>query len=185
MNIEQLKEKLSNQTEDTKLKITGYIKPAGGNRLTQGSSTVTFAVNYDYGDLLKESEEQLKSVSQDTLRQLAKSHDTDLDTAQKALDELKESIRKSITSYQSGEGSRKSKKESIISLGRNVDYDQETGDIYFVAQKLDEKILVKENYKKVNSRPKTLVKNALSENLPKNLKTYKINKTDLHKLSFL
>ncbi len=109
--------------------------------------------------------ETLKNYEDQKLEFLAEKVGADMTTAQKALAELVLSSERNLN----GDNTNQSiaQQEAYISVGKGLRLKAtDTGFDLYVTGMANDKIIIKEGeYKKVNSRPKTLVKKAIQKDL--------------------
>jgi len=180
MTIEELVEGIENG--NITIKINRYEKMPNRTRLTKGVSNVVLEIDTDtYENQLKESLRVLSNFSRTDQLALAKKLKSTSDKVKEALEEQKDSTRKSLTSINEGSTRRKNPN---VTLTHGVQQHPETKDIYLKGKVIEETLLVEATYKETNKREKTVIKESLRKMLPTNQKMFKLTVQELNKLSF-
>lgn len=169
------------KNKNARLQILNYIKETNNQRLTMGKSNVTIDTNLPpYKDRLAESKRILQNYPPTKKELLASKHGVKTEEIQNIIDEMIDSLSKSIVKQMSE--SKESKNPDMVYYGAGISQNKETKDIYISGQKVEEVELLKPKYKEVKSRPKTLIKQDISKDLVHEEQRWKIKFTDLHKL---
>lgn len=178
MTLDDLQEGLE---QGKKLTIRGYVKPKNRYRLSDEVVDVTIDTQIPSYDILKrQSLSEVKRIPLNKVVTIAKKHGGTKEDAEKALNEVTASLEKTS----SGSSGRFSDPK-YTTIAPYVNFNSETGDIYFTGKKVSENKLSTSSYKDKNSRAKTLIKNELQKDLPNKLKVWKVNVDDIDKIEFV
>lgn len=184
MNIEDIKNGIENGKT---IHITNYVKEADGkSRLTRGVSDVSIKVDTrPYSEILKESIQLVSRVPLSEQKRLEMKHQTDRETVKKAMEEVSDSLRKSLSvqlnESPSAPKTRKTNPNKFITKGLEVSPDGLY--VYLSGEVVEETVKIKPTYKPVKSKPKTLVKKDINAKLPINIKKFKVPIGEISKIS--
>jgi hypothetical protein len=167
------------KNEKANLQILNYIKETTTQRLTQGKSNIIIQTNLPpYVDMLRESKRILQTYSTSKKNKLAEKYNMSNEDVDNIIDEMVSSINNSIQK----EMTSKPQDPDMEYYGSGISQNKKTKDIYITGKKVEERELVKPKYKQVNSKPKTLVKQEINEDLVHNVQRWKLKLTELTKL---
>jgi hypothetical protein len=167
------------------IRINGYVREANNERLNKSSYIVDVNIDYSYYELLKESYKKLYSISDNQISHLAKKYDTEFENSKRAISEMKESVRDSMTRIETGGTDEDDVRESFKKIVNGVTEDIETQVIYILGIVEREMVLVPPRLREVKHKPETLIKKEIMKNLPHNLRKFKIKKNDFHKINIV
>lgn len=157
------------------VRIHDYVKPPSSKRTTEEISDVTINCSLEpYDQLLRKAKLEADQYPKIRLSELQRKYKSDLDTSKKALKEVQSSLAKRVNS-----NSSKSTNKDLIYHTSYFTEDPETGYLYFLGKKVSEQIKKSGSYKKVNSKPKTLIKREITSSLSDSLSRYKIHKSEI------
>lgn len=157
------------------IKIKNYLKPKNSKRTTEEISDVVINCTLEpYNQLLRKAKLEADRYPKIELSKLQKKYKADLETSKKALTEVQVSLAKRV-----GSNSTASSDDKTIHHTPYFTEDPETGYLYFLAKKISEQVKKKGSYKKVNSKPKTLIKGEINNSLSNSLSRYKIHKSEI------
>jgi len=175
--------------EGKKLKITRYIKEVNDKRIERGISDIIINLNWKWDELNEKSLTKLKelrsntSIRKNIINHLkSKGHEVEKKVLDEAFDEL---INSTIKSLNTPYDPQKEKNDKYIYHDNNIKENKETGDIYLLGLKHLEIETKSPIYKETKSKPKTIIKNMIKEQLPNNVKNYKLKKEELAKVKLL
>lgn len=172
MTIQEISEGIKRGKD---IRIKNYIKPKNSKRTTEEISDVVINCTLEpYDQLLRKAKLEADRYPKIQLSKLQKKYKADLETSKKALTEVQKSLAKRV-----GSNSTSSSNDKTIHHTPYFTEDPETGYLMFLGKKISEQIKKKGSYKKVNSRPKTLIKSEITNSLPNALKRYKIHKSEI------
>lgn len=164
-----------------KLQIRGYVKSKSGSRLTEEISDVIIDCNLpDYPTLLRKAKTTLQSFPQNALREISSRHKATPTQGEEALNEVTDSIIKRLNRTSSD-----IEPDGMIHHTDWIHEDPKSGYIYFKGKTITEMVQKEGSYKKVNSKPKTRVKREIEGRLPTQMKTWKVHKDNLDKVSLV
>lgn len=178
--------KLSQEISDTgkNILIRNYVKEKNRQRIKEGKCDVIVKVDIpSYDDLLRASISQVQKYPRDYLNKLAQKHGVDLAEVEKQRESVINSLQKSLDRFNSSESTKEEDKYHYF--GNGIKMNKDTNDIYILGKKVEERVIMKEEYKEVNSRTSTLIKNDLRKNLPSDLKNYKVKSRDFYKINLV
>lgn len=169
--------------QDKNVYLKGYVKPTNRYRTKEGKADITINTNLPpYGELLQQSLNQLNKVSQQKIKNIAKKYNVDRDVVEEQLDKVKDSLRKRLSNF---EDTDSTPSDDYIYFGAGIKMKKDSNAIYFTGRKINEKTIVKEEYKERNSRTETKIKDEFRNDLPTKMKTYKIESKNFHKVNLV
>jgi hypothetical protein len=182
-----LTERISKNPDETFIKIKDYKKEVGGYRITEGLSDVIVNVSLKpYAERLRDSVKIVESRHKDKAysTSLINKYKSSKEEVETAFQEVLESLKTSISKAENpDENSTKSSDETYYGYG--IVQNNETKVIYITGQKVFEDVKVEARYKEKKSKSKTLVKNDISKDLPKDVQRFSLKETELTKLSLV
>lgn len=169
-----------NTSDNKKILLRNYVKEVNSSRVKEGRATIVVDVNLPpYDALLRESINVMNTVTSEHMSYLAEKYKVDLDEVIKQKDAVIESLRKSLDNF---DNSTSEKDDKYKYFGKGIKVKKDDGTIYITGRKIEEQTIIKEEYKKVNSRVATLIKDEFRNNLPNKLQMFKIQPKDFYKI---
>ena len=141
--------------------INNYLAKGSGELANHVVNVNISVQNAKEGDL-----NRLKACTDEDLRMIEKSSGIDIDTLKISLSEMLVSAEKNLSAnIEDRTNQSKGQTEAYIHLTPAIRLHKETLEIHIFGQKISKVVLVKGEYKTVNSSPKTLGKKAITKHL--------------------
>jgi hypothetical protein len=167
------------------VQIPNYIKEVNSSgRLTEGRSNIIVnTMVKPYLELLRDSLEEVQRnrSSADYQNTVSKVTGVPVDVVKQAVQEVTESLVKSIQKHESGESTER-ETPNMEYYGNGIYMNTDTNDVYIKGHLVMEKVLIAPTYKPKKSQPKTIAKEYIQKGLPNQLVNYKIPFAQLNQL---
>lgn len=148
------------------LKSSSYICVKGYENSLGEVANHTVNVNVDIGKAKQTDLETLESFDEKELQLIATNVGADFETAQQALSELIVSHKRNLSDNPTNQS--KGQQDAYVNIGQGLrikENENGTFDLYVTGFANNKTVIVEGQTKLTNSRPKTLVKKAISKNL--------------------
>lgn len=175
-------EKLSKEiSKDNKMiLLRGYTKEVTNYRTKEGRADIIVDVNLPpYDSLLRQSINMMNQIKRETLKALAQKYDVDLSLVEEQKDSVVQSLEKSLDKFNKDTDEKDNKYDYF---GNGIKMRKEDEVIYITGKKVEERTIIKEEYKPKRSRVTTLIKDEFRGNLPNKMSVYKIDPRSFYKI---
>lgn len=141
------------------IKFNGYTSKGTGE-----ISNILLNVNISEINMKKNDFEKLKSLGEDQLKQVAESKGIALNIVQVALNELLVSAEKNLSeNLEDRTVQSQAQTNAYYHITKGIKLNKETRQLYVTGLELRKEVIVKGEYKTVNSSAKTIAKNELKK----------------------